>query len=457
MKEINHIYIVFVMNRTDRRSFITKTATASAIAFISPAFAFLPEDETQVKKWQSMLTDPVYDMLKGKPDLDKIIALFPRPQGEPAFDPKLIEENIRKLKPVPEVNTGHHFLDKSIMTALAHIDATFKGNHPRYGVGEYGRQIHEGFPPVIISTVDALSVWGLNRRAAELFNYWLVTFVKEDGTLNYYGPSVSEYGQLLHTAAILESRAGLSGWWEEGFKRLNYIAEFLLRLHAIALKDDGLITGVPEADTRENVAKYFHNNGWVVKGLKEWADLCEKTKVTPSTSLSVIRGSAHRLKEDTLAAIRRTWPADGDDSWLPPRTGDTVKPKCLTNGSEASYTNYRYLPELLSSNILPASLAKRVINTRLNHGGQFCGMTRFMDWLDDWPLTDYLYGLWSLRRKDDFLMSLYGHIAYHQCDGHLTAYEQMSFPGDPYGSKRADYCLPSQLVAARAGRLINKT
>jgi hypothetical protein len=51
---------------------------------------------------------------------------------------------------------------------------------------------------------------------------------------------------------------------------------------------------------------------------------------------------------------------------------------------------------------------------------------------------------------------MYGHIAYHQCEGHLTAFEQISFPGDPDGSKRADYCLPCQLVAARAGRLINK-
>ena len=79
------------------------------------------------------------------------------------------------------------------------------------------------------------------------------------------------------------------------------------------------------------------------------------------------------------------------------------------------------------------------------------------DNLDDWPLADYLYGLWKLGRKNDFLLSLYGHISYHQCEGHLTAYEQFWFPGDPRGSRAADYCLPSQLVAARAGRLINKT
>ena len=71
----------------------------------------------------------------------------------------------------------------------------------------------------------------------------------------------------------------------------------------------------------------------------------------------------------------------------------------------------------------------------------------------DWPLADYLYGLWSLGRKNDFLLSLYGHVAYHQAEGHLTAYEGVSFPP---GKKVADYCLPSQLVAVRAGRLLQR-
>jgi hypothetical protein len=119
----------------------------------------------------------------------------------------------------------------------------------------------------------------------------------------------------------------------------------------------------------------------------------------------------------------------------------------------ASYTNYRYWPELLSSGILPNDLANRVVEARLTAGGQFCGMTRFAGHLDDWPLADYLYGLWALGRSDDFLLSLYGHVAYHQAEGHLTAYEQVSLPP---GKRVADYCLPCQLVAARAARLIQR-
>jgi len=444
------------MSNFNRRSFIRNVASVSAIAMIDPSeVLFKRNEESQLEKWQKMMTDPVYEMIKGKPDLDLILRLFVRQQGNPAFDPELIKENIKKVKPVPEVNTGHQFLDLSIKTGLAHIDATFQGDHPRYGTGVYSRPEHEGFPPIIIAAVDSLSAWGINTRAATLFNYWLTNFVKEDGTFNYYGPSISEYGQMLHTAKILEERAGGKGWMENGFVKLNLISEYLLRLASEALKDGKLISGVPEADTRDQAGIYFHNNAWVVRGLEQWADLCEKTSSAPSTSTGVIRKTARRLKEETLSAIRKTWPADPSDWWLTARVGDTNHPRYVTELNETSYTNYRYWPELLSSGILPDDMTNRLVNARLNGGGQFCGMTRFMNWLDDWPLTDYLYGLWRLGRKNDFLLSLYGHIAYSQCEGHLTAYEQFNFPGDPEGSKRADYCLPCQLVAARAGRLIN--
>jgi hypothetical protein len=255
---------------------------------------------------------------------------------------------------------------------------------------------------------------------------------------------------------ILEERAGRAGWWEEGFSKLDSIAEHLLQLYSSVSGEDGLISGVPEADTLDQIGKYFHNNSWVVKGLEQWANLCEKTQSNPSASIATIRNICSKLKEDTLSAIRKTWPKDPENWWLPGRLGYISRPRNLTDGNEASYTNYRYWPELLSSGILPEDMANRLVNARLAGGGQFCGVTRFLDWFDDWPLADYLYSLWSLKRKNDFLLSLYGHIAYHQCEGHLTAYEQFNYPGDPKGSKVADYCLPAQLVAPRAGRLLNK-
>ncbi len=406
-------------------------------------------------KWLLMEEDPVATMFSGPPELGKILALYPRPAGEPAFAPQLIAKNIEKLRTIPPINTGHPFLDLSVKTGLAHIDATFKGDHPRYGsrIPGYGEPRHDGFPPTIIAAVDALSAWGINRRAAQLFHYWLAHFVRDDGTINYYGPSISEYGQLLHTAALLDERAGPDGWWQDGFKPLDRMAEFLLRLHAAAQKGDGLIAGVPEADiSQEEVKRYFHNNAWAAKGLRRWAELCERRRAQPTTAPDVVRKASVKLAEDTLRAIRQTWPKDPAEWWLPPQVEPMPRPARLVGQYDAaSYTNYRYWPELLSSGLLPAEMANRVVEARLSAGGQFCGMTRFENHLDDWPLADYLYGLWSLERRNDFLLSLYGHIAYHQAEGHLTAYEQVTFPP---GRPKADYCLPCQLVTARAARLL---
>ena len=296
-----------------------------------------------------------------------------------------------------------------------------------------------------------LSAWGLHERAGTLFRYWLTNFVHGDGGIAYYGPSISEYGQLLHTAALLEERAGAGAWLETGAPALDRMAQYLVRLRREAEQSGGLIGGSPEADERKLVGKYFHNNGWAVKGLERWAALCKRQTLEPSIPVAELRAIARALAGDTLEAIRRTWPEDPADHWLPPQVEALERPGCITGTRAASYTNYRYWPELLSSGLLPRDMANRVVEARLSFGGQFCGMTRFREWLDDWPLADYLYGLWELGRKNDFLLSLYGHVAYHQAEGHLTAYEQAHFPP---GTPKADYCLPCQLVAPRAARLL---
>jgi hypothetical protein len=434
-----------------RRSFIKQGAVISAATVLSSVTVSALSEENPITHWKSSLDDPVRHMVIGQPDLDSILSFFPRTTGEAAFDPELIAEYIKKLHTQPAIDTGHPFLDLSVKTGLAHIEATFRGNHPKYGVGRYAEDRHDGFPPTIIAAVDALSSWGLNGRATQRFRYWLSHFVREDGTFKYYGPSIAEYGQMLHTAALLAERTGSDDWWLESFNTLDRISEYLLHLRASAVKEDGLISGVPEADTRKDTGQYFHNNAWIVKGLRRWADLCEHRRATPTTTIPTIRKVCTALARDTLRAIKNTWPNDPSDWWLPPQVEPLSTPTRLTGTREASYTNYRYWPELLSSGFLPRDMANRIVNSRLSAGGQFCGMTRFSGHLDDWPLADYLYGLWLLGRKKDFLLSLYGHVAYHQAEEHLTAYEQVTFPP---GKKMADYCLPCQLVAARAARLL---
>lgn len=419
--------------KMDRRRFIT--AISAALWPLSATRGAEKQD------WLAMREDPARKLFAGKPDLDRISALYPRLNGPPAFDPELIARIVATLKTKPAINTGHAFLDLSVRTGLAHIEATFQGDHPKYGVGTYAGKEHDGFPPTIIAAVDALTLWGLTPRAEQLFGYWLDHFVKPDGAIAYYGPSVGEYGQLLTSARRLMQRCGSRDWFARHRDALGRLARHLQSL----VQKGGrvaLVSGVPEADERKQTATYFHNNAWIVRGLDDWAALSK----TPAQTAA--------LRKLLLDVIRQTWPSDPTDWWLSPTVEPTERPQGkITATRVGSYTNYRYWPELLSSRVLPRALAERVVNARLSSGGQFCGMTRFANHLDDWPLADYLDGLWSLGRKNDFLLSLYGHVAYHQAEGHLTAYEQVTLPS---GKKVADYCLPCQLVAARAARSLAK-
>ena len=367
-------------------------------------------------------------------------------RDEPAFETGKIDRAARAIVLPRDATFEHPLLERVVRVGLAHIDATFDGDHPKYGTGNYAGEGHDGFPPTIIAAVDALTLWGNTHRAEQLFGYWLDTFVRADGTIDYYGPSLSEYGQLLTSARRLMDRGGSRDWLAKHEDALRRLAGYLADL----LRADGevhLLRGVPEADEREQVATYFHNNAWVVRGLRDWAHL-----------LGTDAEDAEHLSRILIETISDIWPKDPDDWWLRPTVEDVPRPESLTSTRPASYTNYRYWPELMSSGVLPEGHMRQIVGARLTGGGQFCGTTRFADHLDDWPLADYILGLWSLGMHDDFRLCLWGHICYHQAEGHLTAYEQVTLPSPRPGSgqagkKVADYCLPCQLVAVRAAAL----
>ena len=398
--------------------------------------------------WLASRVDPYRDALlrDGEPDLDEVLVLLTRTQGRAAFDEGVIASNIERIEKVVTVKTGHPFLDLSVKTGLAFIDATFQGNHPKYGVGAYAETRHDAFPPTIIAAADALSAWGLLGRAQEVLGYWLETFVRADGSIDYYGPSLSEYGQLLHTAVRVMERGADREWWRAHHAALSRLASWMMT--RIGEADGELVRGCPEADEAEDPGAYFHNNAWLAVGLQRFGEGC---RTFGGKCDAAMAKAAAELASRTLDAIEKKWPVDEDDLWLQPQVEERERPAQITGSRIGSYTNYRYWPELLSSGLLPPELAGRVVRARLEFGGQFAGMSRFADWLDDWPLFDYIAGLHRYGFKSDLLLCLYGHVAYNQAEGHLTAYEQFTFPP---GQEKAPFCLPSQLVAARTVALL---
>jgi hypothetical protein len=124
----------------------------------------------------------------------------------------------------------------------------------------------------------------------------------------------------------------------------------------------------------------------------------------------------------------------------------------MTQDRFASYTNYRYWVEMLSSGFLRPQWHDWIIAYRTSHGGELLGMTRFSGHLDDWPYAGYAYGLLIRDRADHYLLAFYGDLANHRMRGTFTAYEQVAIRGLGGRSYRADYCVPAQLVTPLMAR-----
>ncbi|MBC8871694.1 MAG: hypothetical protein H8E44_19885 [Planctomycetes bacterium] len=411
--------------------------------------AAAPRDDPRKQEWLKSMTDPFREqLLAARKDLPARVKACAEPlRDEPAFDPDDIARRAAQIHLPDGTRFEHAMLERVVRIGLAHIDATFQGDHPKYGIEKYMWAKCDGFPPIIISAVDALSLWGNIERAKQLMSYWVQTFIYRDGSIQFQGPSLSEYGQLLTTVRSLVERGAGHEWLDRHRRILDTMAGYIVGLATAAGKVT-LLAGVPEDDRRHDPATYFHNNAWVVRGLRDWG------KLSSAAEAKRLNRLADELHDQLLQAIRDVWPDDPNDWWLPPtvetslpKGGKIERPAYVTESVISSYTNYRYWPELLSSGVLPRSLAERIVFARLNGGGQFLGMTRYRGFLDDWPLYNWLDGLWQLGRYDDFRLSLWGHIYYSQAEGHLTAYEGVHFPP---GRKASPYCLPCQLVAVRA-------
>jgi hypothetical protein len=339
----------------------------------------------------------------------------------------------------------------SIIRALI----TFTGKRPHYGVRSYGpgqsygAEYGDGFPPTVISLMDCLVDWGQASLAREYLTAYFDIFVQDNGRIKYYndpriqGCSVAEYGQLLCLARRCMDAPRCREWFEHLRPKLDRIRAPLWDEQARS--PSGLIPGAPEADRREQIGIYFHNNGWAWRGLRDIAPLLghEGDAARCESFGKIVRAAIDK------AANRSVTPM-----FIPPMPEKTpfniMTPfETMTESDFASYTNYRYWPELLSSGILSREQMEAVIAYRNTHGGEIAGLGRIWGQADNWPIAEYAAGLRALGRMDEVRRILYSHLAGHTTPETWTAYEEVAITGSPYRAIKADYCVPAQLVAPR--------
>jgi len=115
---------------------------------------------------------------------------------EPAGDETLLERFCAALsRPCPHPATAlplrvaDERLQAALETCLALGVYTFRGLLPRYGVGCYDEPPHHSFPPATTFLVETLLLLGHVAEAERYLAAYLLRYGREDGSLDYYGPS----------------------------------------------------------------------------------------------------------------------------------------------------------------------------------------------------------------------------------------------------------------------------
>lgn len=371
---------------------------------------------------------------------------------EPAvYDAALAEFRafwLRELLPAIDVDLPEPRLVDASIAAIARASSTFVGDHPKYGLGVYAQPEHDGFPPTVLWMTSACLEWGLLDRARAYLSYYFDHFVQDDGTFAYYGPAVSEYGQMLDLVARYVRYTGDGEWLEVQRRKVAALAGLLVSLRERSLEQPtdaitrGLLYGSPEADTREETQYYLSGTAWGCRGLLEAARLGRGLGWAEADGWA---REAEALRSDLNRAARGSL-IPGDPPFVPPYPGLATPFQSMTADTLASYTNYRYGPELLAAGALDQDLAEAVFEYRRRMGGELAATTRFGDRLDDWPLALQARALLADDRVEQYLLALYGHLALQQTPGTYCAYEQVAIRGEQARTYAADYCVPAQLT-----------
>ena len=376
---------------------------------------------------------------------------------------------------------GIRLVDMARATMAASM-ANFVGLRPNYGDGTNYWSVSKkdrGALPLESYALDhALLLWGLVDDAAARVQFYINTYVRgatgftplnHTGMVASRGPpgsidlkrwepgcvfadGLADYGRWLElwvdVARATIARDARSTWTSETWSQIKLLAEYTqgLRVHnstAPGSPGAGMIWGSGEHDTCKEPQNFYSTSLWAWRGWSALArflgDVDSSTGARGAAPLPGAAALKAGLETDAaeLKAIidaniaRDAVPVAGGGIFLPPWAAANMTPyTSMVENREASYANFRYYSETLSSGGLSPELAFGIQEFRESRSGTLSGMTRFKDHLDDMPATGYARAGLESDRVDAFLALLFGHIANYHSRGTFQATEQLSLYGD---------------------------
>jgi hypothetical protein len=376
----------------------------------------------------------------------------------------------------------------SVVAALS----LYVGLEPNYGDGGAYMAPNSSLTSNIAPVDLTLLELNLLDLAADRVAYVLDSFVREDGSMpecddvesGGFGDALADYGETLDLvvrvarAQLAWRPATVSGpWMAARLPHLVALANYTLQMRRNATAagpppgamGHGLVWGSPEHDTAHEPGLYFHNSAWLVRGLRVAGQFLRDEGGAGNAGLAAsLLAEAPLFLADLSASLEAAVArADGPGSavtWVPPLAESNSTPfGTMTDSILASYSNFRYFPELLAADVIADdSVALGLMAFRETHAGTFVGMTRFEGHLDDMPSAGYAFADLRYGRLASFWLFAYGHLADYVSRGTFTATEQVPWEADSLGVWRdylweyleggIDMCVPSLLVATQATR-----
>ena len=341
--------------------------------------------------------------------------------------------------------------DAAWRSSLIQARCAFTGRHPSYGALIYRRLAHDSFPPAMLSMCETLLQYGHLAEAKDIYLYYFQRFVRTDGSLDYYGPSIAEYGAILWLGAMLMA-AIPDAAPEIGGELMRMIrcvfGMFDRQDYERPPIDAGLIAGSPEADERKKVAIYYHNNFQLLRGL---------LMLAPQMKVIGLNETFCELKKHAMfleKSLRRSFAAKKAElGGIPYSTAQKSIVDDIQSDRDAIYANYRYHLETLETGLISREDAIALIEYREQHNGEFHGMTLFTGFdkrvvVDNWPIASYARGLLEYGERERFNRLMEAQLENYLSPDVFTAYEQETTDNDPR-TARAPFCVPVQLAFPR--------
>jgi hypothetical protein len=348
------------------------------------------------------------------------------------------------------VDMSKHAVAKEIMVRPG-------GVYPKYGAVDrdyYGSE-YDGFQDIFTASVYTNLELGRFEPCKAILDNYLSEYTDARGMINMRGPETAQYGLTISLLARYLNYTHDTATIQKHRAKIEAMAAGLLKMHDTSLKlpqDDrgyGLIAGWSESDAclapRPEIwwKPYYANSAFAARGLRDlsrvWGGF------DPQRSQQWKKRS-DTLLDATLKSMDRWTMNDKTPPYVPLLPGSklTFKEAMATEHPSEQQWPHRPYAELLMADVLPYSLANKVVDTMRAYGATTMGVLANVGGGGERAILGFIaYGfaemLLRLDRIEEYLLFCYSHRYHDHSPGSWTAGEVADLdPGKP------TFCIPAQ-------------